>query len=101
MPLFQWLRQQIVGLTDSELVRKGKCPDCKSGQLLQGPQGGACMNVLCDSCLHEFNIFLWHLCENKIEDRRGLVSKERARFFGVDEEEYDAKVNKQEASVNS
>ncbi|HXV27104.1 MAG TPA: hypothetical protein VD862_03740 [Candidatus Paceibacterota bacterium] len=37
-------------------VTKGKCPDCDGGKLLQGPEGGACMNVLCAGCGAKFNL---------------------------------------------
>lgn len=36
-------------------VAAAKCPDC-GGQLLEGPHGGAMMNVMCDACCHKFNV---------------------------------------------
>lgn len=38
----EWERRHI--------QQAGKCPDCGTGGLLGGPQGGLCMNVKCDNC---------------------------------------------------
>lgn len=32
-----------------------KCPACKSIDLIDGPRGGLCVNVLCRNCLREWN----------------------------------------------
>jgi hypothetical protein len=42
------------------LSTHAKCPDCEVGYLLQGPCGGASMNVKCDNldCGSKFNICL-------------------------------------------
>jgi len=54
--------QRSVGLVDltaweAEHIRQtGQCPDCSTGTLLQGPEGGVAMNVQCEKCAAEFNI---------------------------------------------
>jgi hypothetical protein len=32
----------------------GQCPDC-GGNLMSGPRGGCCINVMCDTCGARFN----------------------------------------------
>ena len=63
-------------LTEHELnfVRKNaKCPDCKNGDLLQGPSAGVCINVLCsnENCSSRFNLTLTNGLEiaERITDR--------------------------------
>ncbi len=32
----------------------GKCPACGIGKILLGPEGGAAINLCCDTCIQEF-----------------------------------------------
>lgn len=47
--------EALTGYEYIELFKNGRCPDC-AGRLLQGPKGGASVNVACYSCGSEFNI---------------------------------------------
>jgi len=33
-----------------------ECPDCKNKEFLEGPCGGACINIKCSFCGSKFNI---------------------------------------------
>lgn len=38
------------------IMKTSRCPDCETGVLLKGPEGGICMNVLCEQCGARFNL---------------------------------------------
>ncbi len=62
------------------------CPDCQEGFFLQGPQGCGSVNLLCNKCLSEFNIF-W-LTEDQVIGERisdsGSCKKERcSQIYGI------------------
>lgn len=42
------------------VLLNGTCPDCRVGHFIEGPRGGASINVKCDntSCRSEFNLML-------------------------------------------
>jgi hypothetical protein len=42
-----------------ELNEHKRCPICHNGELLEGPHGGACVNVRCYNCGQELNITLF------------------------------------------
>lgn len=48
----------IEKLTDVEVAAldKGKCPDCDGDKFLEGPHGGASVNIKCAKCGARFNI---------------------------------------------
>lgn len=37
------------------IVKNQKCPDCSTGELLEGPSGGMSVNIMCDKCGSKFN----------------------------------------------
>jgi transposase-like protein len=37
-------------------LNAGRCPDCKSENLEDGPRGGASQNILCKGCGARFNV---------------------------------------------
>lgn len=38
------------------MLATGRCPDCKStAGFFEGPSGGMSVNIMCESCGHEFN----------------------------------------------
>jgi len=47
-------------ITDAEReflnANNWKCPDCKSGTLMLGPEGGCSVNVECNHCAAMFNL---------------------------------------------
>ena len=48
-------------LTEEEkkkLLKKGTCPDCQGDKFLEGPHGGASVNIMCanDECKSRFNV---------------------------------------------
>jgi len=43
-------------LVSKEITLTQRCPDCRIGALLEGPRGGATVNVQCDNCGHRFNL---------------------------------------------
>lgn len=53
----KWFRKPKVGTDLLGHIRStGRCPDCRVGTLLVGPEGGSAINVRCASCGSEFNI---------------------------------------------
>lgn len=53
--------KELEELTDEEIdfiSKYAKCPDCKKGNLLEGPEGGSAMNVKCanEDCGTELNL---------------------------------------------
>ena len=46
---------QALGDIERHLLDGGYCPDCGSIKLIRGPQGGLCINTLCEACGSEFN----------------------------------------------
>ena len=59
--MFEWLTQRFrkpkIGTDLLDHIRStGKCPDCRDGTLLVGPEGGSAINVRCAVCKSEFNI---------------------------------------------
>ena len=41
-----------------EFLKYNKCPDCGSDRFMEGPSGGAAVNVKCSGCGHWFNFGL-------------------------------------------
>ena len=54
---------QIATDYDMTFISKGKCPNCETGTLYEGPSGGMSTNYRCGTCGQGFNIVIW---ENKI-----------------------------------
>lgn len=48
----------IETLTETEVAAldTGKCPDCGSERLLEGPHGGMKVNIMCSGCGAKFNV---------------------------------------------
>jgi hypothetical protein len=84
--LKQWLHLHENPSEDSRItscLNKGECPDC-GGQLMLGPQGGACINVACQECFQEFNVLDAGDTRVLIE-RLGLLPALRAyHIYGID-----------------
>lgn len=52
-------------LTDAEIKRinrTGRCPDCRQGELMEGPWGGCTVNARCKECGQEFFLGIFVDC---------------------------------------
>jgi len=49
----------------------GRCPDCKEGVLMEGPEAGCMVNVECADCGAEFN-----LCRDALDLSHRLPNNE-------------------------
>lgn len=78
---------------DVAAVNAGKCPDCGASALLAGPSGGMSQNVLCNSCLMEFNIHSGFGTGAFKVDHTGKADVGRAGVFGVQPDEYNSIVS--------
>lgn len=47
---------RLLGQADRKQLREGKCPQCSSPNLIEGPRGGLAVNTLCPACGAEFNV---------------------------------------------
>lgn len=54
---------KVKPLTDEEYIfkhikRRGTCPDCTDGRLIEGPSAGGSTNYYCEKCPSRFNIMI-------------------------------------------
>ena len=70
---------------EAQLMNSGICPHCREhDRLLQGPSGGVGMNVLCQSCLKEYTVFVAPGGIFKV-DTIGKIGEARARdIYGLE-----------------
>jgi hypothetical protein len=83
----KWLSFFRLPKREVDYIREGICPTCKTGRLLEGPHGGASINIACENsqCHSEFNV-----CDDMgigIVDKLGSLNDEsrkwRKNLYGI------------------
>lgn len=76
---------------DQRALDRRQCPDCGSKHLLVGPAGGAGFDCACADCGSEF-VLVDMFGRLALMQRLGKLTPDRAKFYGIDPPEPNAKL---------